>query len=166
MAVNQAYPVLDGIAPSWADVACNFSIPGAALLKMEDFKSIDSGTTLEVGEQRGASGGRVLKRTSGATKHEASAVLYYTGFQKLQRALMASGQVRGNQIVVGCVHFGINIQMTPFGSTEIYEIRIKGCRYMGRKIAAAEGTDAQLVDVNLNPIEVVDIVDGKEIVLA
>lgn len=167
MAVNQEFPALDGIVPSWADVIVKASPVGAPLIDMVDIKSIDTGTELEIGEQRGASGGRVLKRTTGSGKQTAKMVLYSSGFVKFLRGLkgIAPSRKGGAQKVIGLAHFGLQIQFTPIGSVEIYETRIKGCRYTGRGLNAAEGTDAQTVDVGLNPIEIVDMIDGIECVL-
>jgi hypothetical protein len=169
MSVNQAYPVLDGVAPSWADVSVKLIMPGgvagASLLDMNDIKSINTGTSLEVGEQVGASGGRVIKRTWGKDKHEASWTLYASGYNKMIRGLASAAPSRGNQRLLRAVHFGINFQLTPFNSTEIWETRIKGCFYAGRAFNLAEGTDAATIDVALNPLQIVDMIDGQEIVI-
>jgi hypothetical protein len=162
----QSFPVLDGICPSWADVIVKASPVGAPLIEMNDIKSIDTGTSMEIGEMRGASGGRVIKRTTGSVKYEASMTLYASGFNKFLRGLLAaSPPTRGNQYRLSLVHFGLQVMFTPPGTDEIFEFRIKGCRYTGRKYAASEGVDAQPVDVNLNTIEIVDMIDGKECVL-
>jgi len=165
MTINQEFPVLDGIAPSWADIIVRVSPAGAPLIEMADIKSINTGTSVEVGEQRGASGGRVLKRTTGAAKYEASMTLYYAGFVKLLRGLKDLAPVRGNQRAISLVHFGAQIQHTPPGSVEIFDMRIKGCRFLGRALNPAEGVDAQTVDVALNPLEIADMVDGVECIL-
>jgi hypothetical protein len=169
MALSNTFPLLDGIAPSWADIHVKAAIPGAALFEMGDIAAINTGTTLEIGEQRGASGGRIVRRTTGASSHEASVTFYRSGFQRILRNLKnaaeAAGHVRGNQVAVSLVHFGINVQFTPFGDVEIYEYRVKGCRLMSVTRNAAEGTDAQQIEVPLSVIEIVDMIDGKEVVL-
>jgi hypothetical protein len=165
MAVNNEFPVLDGVAPSWADVVAKLTGTGITLLEMKDIAAISTTRTLEVGELRGASGGRVIKRTTGSASYEASVTLYRAGFQKMLRTLMAAAPRRGNQALVSLVHFNIQVQHTPPGDTEIYERRIKGCRVMGDTLATAEGTDADQVEVPLSVIEVVDLIDGVEVVL-
>lgn len=166
--MNNDYPILDGIAPSWADIIVRVSATGAPLLEMKDIASIDTGTTVEVGNQIGASGGRVMRRTTGSVKNESGASLYRSGFQKFLRNLKvaaeAAGHVRGNQVLVSLVHFDIQVQHTPINDVEIYEYIIKGCRYFGRTLNSAEGNDADQVGLNLNPLEIADIIDGKEIV--
>lgn len=167
MALNNEFPVLDGIVPSWADIIVKITPNGAPVLSVKDIQAINSGVSVEVGEQRGASGGRVIKRTTGSVSYEASMTLYRDGYQKLLRGLNVAAEssqlVRGNQRAISLVHFGIQVQHTPPGSVEIFEYRIKGCRLLGRNLNGTEGTDADVVEVALNPLEIVDMIDGKEI---
>jgi hypothetical protein len=162
---NLEFPVLDGIAPSWADIVIRATPSGGALLNMIDIATLSSGSTLEVGEQRGASGGRVLKRTTGALSSEGSMSLYRSGFQKFLRNLKSIAPVRGNQRLVSLVHFDIQVQHTPPGDTEVYEYVMKGCRYMGRTAAHAEGTEPDQVECPLSVLYVADIIDGEEVVV-
>jgi hypothetical protein len=76
--------------------------------------------------------------------------------------LMKVAPKRGNQRLISLVHFGVAVLHTPPGSTRIFEYRIKGCRLLGRAIAGEEGTDADTVDLVLNPLEIVDVVGGVE----
>jgi hypothetical protein len=161
--MNNEFPVLDGIVPSWADIIVRATPAGGPLIDIKDIKSIETGVTVEVGEQRGASGGRVMKRTTGAVSYDAKATLYRDGYDNLIEKLMALAPKRGNQLLISLVHFGIQVQHTPPGSTKIFEYRIKGCRLLGRSMSSAEGTDADTVDLVLNPLEIVDIKNGKEI---
>lgn len=160
---NNDFPVLDGIAPSWADIIVRATPLGGPLIDIKDIKSIETGVTVEVGEQRGASGGRVMKRTTGAVSYEAKATLYRDGYDNLIEKLSALAPKRGKQDLVSLVTFGIQVQHTPPGSSKIFEYRIKGCRLLGRTLASAEGTDADTVDLVLNPLEIVDIKNGREI---
>lgn len=166
---NQAYPTLDDIEPSWADISVNFAISGGALIDMADIASIKTGTKVEVGERRGASGGRVMARTTGSGTQEASATLYRSGMRKLIKGLMAQAQtlgfVRGNQVIISRVSFDITIQHTPPGETEIYEVHVKGCRFLGDADDMKEGNDADTLEITLNPIEIANIINGKEVVL-
>jgi hypothetical protein len=163
MSANNDYPVYNGIAPSWADIIVRITPDGAPLIDMKDIKSINTGRKVEVGEQR--AGGRVKKRTSGSGSQTASATLYRDGYQQLLRGLLALAPRRGNEAQVSLVHFGIQIQWTPPGSVEVYERRIKGCRLLGDDLNGAEGPDADTVDIELNPIEIADVIDGEEVVL-
>ena len=166
--MNNDYPILNGIAPSWADIIVRCTPEGAPLIDVKDIASINTSSSVEVGEQRGASGGRVMRRTTGAVSYEASMSLYRSGYQKFIRALAAAaesiGQLRGNQRAIATVHFDIQIQHTPINDVEIYERILRGCRCLGSAVNGAEGTDADQVEVTLNPLEIVDIIDGKEVV--
>ena len=165
--MNNDYPILNGVAPSWADIIVRATPEGGALLDVKDIAAINTSCTVEVGEQRGASGGRVIRRTTGSVSYEASMTLYRSGYQKLLRNLMAAAEasnlVRGNQRTIALVHFTVEIQHTPINDVEIYSRIVKGCRLLGDSFSDAEGTDAEQVEVTLNPIEIVNVIDGKEV---
>jgi hypothetical protein len=161
---SQDYAVLDGISPSWADITVKLSGSGLVLLEQNDIAAISSSRSVEIGEQR-APGGRVMKRTAGAPSCEASWTLYFEGYQRMLETLLAQAPRRGNEAKISLVPFNIEIQWTPFGSSRIFHRRIKGCRVMGDTIAAAEGTDAQQVEVPLNPLVVADVINGVEVVM-
>ena len=165
MAINQAYPVLDGIAPSWAGVIIKCSIYDGALLDIRDISAINTGTAVEIGEQRGASGGRVTRRTTGSATPTASMTLYRSGYQKLARNLASVAPKRGKQRLISLVHFDVQVQHTPEGSDEVYEYRIMGCRVMGRDLNGAEGVDADQVELPINTLQIIDIIDGNEVVM-
>lgn len=163
------FPSLNGIVPSWADIGVKTTGTGFPLIDMKDIQSINSGSSVEVGEQRGASGGRVMARTTGAVSYTASMVLYRTGYQKLLRNLAMSPEALsrggGAQAAITLVHFDIVVQHTPPGSFELFEFRIKGCRITGREANDTEGSEPMVVDVALNPLLVVDVIDGREIAM-
>lgn len=165
--MNNDFPILDGVAPSWADIIVRATPDGAPLIDIKDIAALTTNVATEVGEQRGASGGRVIRRTTGQVSYEASLTLYRSGYQKFIRGLKAAaeaaGLVRGNQVLIALVHLGIQVQHTPFNDVEIYEKRLKGCRVLGRDMSLAEGTDADKVEVPLSVIEIVDMIDGKEV---
>jgi hypothetical protein len=162
---NQLYPALNDIAPSWADIAVTTTVYDGALLDMQDIAGINWSRTVEVGELRGASGGRVMARTSGSMSCEATITLYRSGYRRLLKALKEVAPERGNQKLVSLVGFDIMIQHSPQGEVEIYQTKIKGCRLLGNSSDNAEGTDADKVEVTLNPLEIVEIIDGEEIAL-
>lgn len=162
---NQRFPILDGIAPSFADISVTSTMTGGPLLEIGDIKSINTGMSMEIGEQRGASGGRVIYTTTGNVKNECAMVLYATGFNKFLRALIALAPTRGDEYLTSFVHFGLQCIWTPPGMNEKFEFQVQGCRYVGRQWNAAEGVDAQSIDVALNPKKIFDVVDGKKVVL-
>ena len=165
MALNQSYPIYNGIAPSWSDFRITAKGSDSPLIEMSDIKSIDTGVTLEVGEVQGASGGKVIRTTTGSSKHEAKWVLYHAGYTSLMRALGPTMVTRGDKRVWGTVFLDIQGFWTPPNSDELFEVRINGCRLLGRAINAAFGTDATEVEMALHPSEIVDVIDGIEYVV-
>lgn len=164
MPVNQSFPLLDNIAPSWADIALTVKGSSTPLLKTEDFKAINTNTTIEIGKLRGASGGRVRRRTTGSVDYDGSLTLYHQGWHALLANLGPAMLTRGNQRVYGIIHFSLQILWTPPGSVEIFETRLKGSRLMGRTLASAEGTDPTELEVPISPGEIVDVIDNIEYV--
>lgn len=156
------FPVLNGISPSWADIAVRISPLGGSLVEMGDISAINTSWTVEEGQQR--EGGRVIKRTGGSVSFEASMTLYASGYQRLLDALISQAPLRNGQRRLSLAFFGINIQWTPFGSTRILERRIKGCRLLGSSNDSSEGTDAAAFELSLSPIEICDVVNGVEVI--
>jgi len=165
VAVSQEYPLLNEIAPSWADITTTINITDGESFTDIDYKEIKWKSAVEKGEQRGASGGRVIKRTTGAKTDEGSAVFYKSGLRKLLRALQAAAPVRGNQRLISLVTFDVVILHTPPGADDIYHEEMRGCSISSFDSTMTEGTDAETVAIDLMPIENVYIVDGKEMVL-
>lgn len=165
MSTKQSFPSINDIACSWADIAVTFTVAGGLTLAVEDVAAIKWSRKVEVGEQVGTSGGRVMARTSGKISYEASASFYRSGLSKLEDALAAVAPQRGNQRIISAVGFDILIQHTPLNSSAIFTSKIKGCRYLGDNDDNKEGTDADQIEVTLNPIEIVRIKNGVEIVL-
>jgi hypothetical protein len=154
------------IEPSWSDISITITPYGAPITEIIEISGISWARTVEIGERRGTSGGRVTARTTGAASFEASATFYRSGYRKLLKALVAAKPpTRGNQVQVGIPGFDILVQHTPPGETEIYTTKIKGCRLVGDSSDMAEGSDADTLEITLNPIEVVQIINEQEIVL-
>lgn len=159
------YPSLNDIEPSWADIAITITAYDAQALEMNEIAGINWSDTVEVGQRRGTSGGRVMARTTGSEDCEASMTVYRSGYRKLLNALKSVAPVRGNQKRIGLVGFDILIQHTPPGSSTIYTTKLMGCRLLGRSSDNAEGSDADQLEITLNPLQIVEEIDGEEIVL-
>jgi hypothetical protein len=165
--MSQDYPIVDGHACSWADI--KVEIAGASdgdstILDIGDIAAIKWSRKLEVGVQK--RGGKVRKRTRGELSQEASITLYRDGFLKLITALAAAAPQRGNQRIISVKAYNILVQHTPYGDTAIYTTKIKGCRYMGESDDMKEGSEADKLEVTLNPAEVANVLeDGTEVVL-
>jgi len=165
MTINQDFPILDGVAPSWAD--CTLKAKGAAtpLLEVKDIASIDSSTTLEIGKMRGLSGGKVIRTTTGSSDHEGSLGLYHSGFTNLLDNLGPNMPTRGGKRIYGVCFFDLQQFWTPPGSNEIFEKQMNGCRILGEALAAAEGTDAQKIDLPMYIAEIVYVIRGFKYVI-
>jgi hypothetical protein len=163
--MNNDYPVIDGIAPSWADVSVKATPDGAPLIDMKDIKSINLGRSADIGEQR--AGGRVKKRTWGSGKQDASWTLYKEGAENLRRGIIASPKClkRGNVYLLRSVHFEVHVMYTPPGTDQIFEKIARGCFYTGDADNGSEGSDPNVEDITLNPLEIVNIIDGKEVAI-
>jgi|ERR1700722_3669806 len=161
----QAYPSLNEIEPSWADIKVTFSVIGGDILRMVDIAGVKWSRKVDVGERRGASGGRVTARTTGQGSQEASATLYRSGYRKLLSSLAGVAPLRGTQAAISLVAFDILVQHTPPNSFDIYTTKIKGCRYLGDSDDMKEGPDADKIEITLNPIEVAELINGQEVVL-
>lgn len=155
--------VIDGIAPSFADIQVRTTPKGGSQIEIGDILGIKTSRKVTVGEQR--EGGNVIKRTSGSSKYEASMLLYASGFVKLLDGLAAVALQRGNQALVSLVPFDVHVIWTPPGSLDILEKRIKGCRYLGEDHDSKEGDDTEQMDVALNPLQIVWVRNGLEIAM-
>lgn len=158
------FPVLDGLAPSWAVAAITLSTTGAPILKTEDIAAINSGLgAVSRGVQ--LSGGRKRRRTVGSKTDEGSMTLYHHGWLALLGMLIKSPSVykRGNVYCVGLVAFDINYKYVLPGDPTQFERRIKRAMIMNGTLNGAEGDDPNKVEVPLDVMETVDVIDGKEV---
>jgi len=165
---NNEYPLLDGFAPSWADINFKIQAQDVALLTARDVKSVTSGSAVEVGTQ--LAGGRVKQTTTGAITHEGAFTLYLSGAQIFERSLkeaaIAQGLVRdGGVVQISLVFFQFDYLFTPPNTTEIWERRLLGCRLLSDNEAPAEGTDATTVDYKIHVTDRHKLVDGVRIAL-
>jgi len=101
---------------------------------------------VEVGVVRGTSGGRKRKRTTGQADSECTVTFYKTGWKRFRTVLAAKNPK------ISLVGFDILIQHTPPGSTEIHNVKIVGCRVLGRSADMAEGADPDKIEVTVNPM--------------
>ncbi len=155
---NQDFPSVQELECSWADIACTFNVPGGANVPLVDLEAIKWSRKVDVGETRGTSGGRVMKRTAGSETVEASASMTRSGVAQLVEALEvaaeAAGTVRGNEVIISGVGFDILIQYTPLGASRIYTAKLSGCRFLGDADDAKQGNDASMIELTLNPIKI------------
>ncbi len=145
---EQEYPTLNEVEPSWADVKASFGIYGGVTLTTDDIAAIKWSDKVEVGIVRGTSGGRKRKRTTGQLDNDATITFYKTGWKRFRVALAAVNPK------ISLVGFDIMVQHTPPGTTEIHNLKIAGCRVLGRSGDMAEGADPDKVEIALNPMTI------------
>ncbi len=157
---------LNGAAVSWAEIDCTLDIIGGASVPDVDFKSLDHETAVTRGDQIGA-GGKVVKRTTGAPKSSASGSVYRDGLRALKRAIMTVAPAdSAGRLQLSKVAFNLIIKHSMPGETEIYTLKLLGCHLDKNAFKHDSGsTDADTVDIDLNPIDIVEIIDGVETVL-
>ncbi len=161
MPVNQAFPNVNGDICSWADIGVSVNVPGGSEFEPFDLEGIKWSDKVEVGEQRGMSGGRVMGTTAGSLSTEASMTIARSGAIQLIMALEAAalsipGAVRGNRVRIAGVRFDILIQHTPLGTERIFVAKLSGCRFLGRSHDLKQGNEADMVEITLNPIEIAE----------
>lgn len=156
---------------SWADIEATLLVPDGPSVPITDAEAFKWARKLEVGESRGTSGGRPMKRTRGSVSYEGSVTATRGGWmallESIETAAEALGQVRGDQVIIGGIAFDVLLQHSPFGDTRIYAARLKGCRIFGDSSDMKQGNEADMIEVSLNPIEIaVKSATGKWLVLA
>lgn len=157
-------------AVSWSEIKFTANIGGGVALPVIDIKSVDHESKVDRGEQRGASGGRVIKRTTGAMTNTASAEFYRDGLRTLKKALVAAAiqalAVNDDcHVQLSVVPFDLIITHDWADDPEIYCIKLLGCHLDKDSGKHAEGTDAETVSVDLNPLKIVEVVGGVETVM-
>jgi hypothetical protein len=164
--MDLTFPMYNGIAPSWADLKLTLGPQGVPALITQDVSSIKHGSQVTVGEQRGLTGGRVKKRTSGSVAHSGNSITFYrSGWDSTIERLAPVAPVRGLQRMISLVHFSMDLMFTPPGEIKIYHKRLKGVRLIGAEHAHEEGDDPDKVECAISVIEACDIINGMEIVL-
>jgi hypothetical protein len=156
---NQAFPSVNEHECSWADIAVNFNIPGGAEVPLVDLEAVSWGRTIERGKSRGTSGGRPMKKTAGSVDYEASITLTRSGHAMFMEALEAAALsvpelVRGDRVIISGVSFDIVVQHTPLGASRIYTAKISGCTYDGDSSDMSEGSEADTLEITLDPLEI------------
>jgi hypothetical protein len=163
---QELQPILNGVAPSWAEVKITAQVSGGVSLPSLDWKSFSFESKVDQGFQRGP-GGRVTRRTTGQKTDTASGTLYATGFDELVAGLAAIAPKDGaGRAQISKVSFDVVILHSFDDDTAVREVTLKGCRLVKDAVSNDDGsTDAATVDIDLNPLEIVRKVNGVEVVL-
>lgn len=141
-----AFPLLNDIEPSWADIGLIIPIYTGPTFKTEEITAVKWSDKINVGV-RTSPDGRKRSATTGIYEPEASITLYRSSARKFQRALALSSVPFGGKI--SRVKFDILISHTPPGEADIYKVAIIGCRVTGRAGDYKQGTDPDTVEIPL-----------------
>lgn len=162
---------LDGRAVSWSEISITANFRGAASLPLIGVKSLKGSTKVDRGEKRGASGGCVVARTSGSLTVTGSGTFYASELANLKSILTAAA------IEAAAVNSDGHVQLSKIGfdmtithsydddPTGIYIREWLGNHLDGEDFSDAEGNEAKTVDVELNPLRIVDVINGVRTVL-
>lgn len=162
---NELLPVLNGDAPSYAEVTTTIDVQGGQSIDVS-FKSVNWESKIDRGEQRGP-GGRLVAYTTGKKTDSASATMYRPLFKQFQRALVAVAKKdRAGRPKLSTARFTITVNYSFDDETEMYTVILRGCRLDKNSGKTDDGsTDPDSVDVDLKPLEVVELIDGQEVTL-
>lgn len=156
---------LNGNACSWAEVEITADVVGGGSFPDIDWKSMDAESKVDRGVQRGP-GGQVKKKTTGQPTDTASASLYRSGLKALKRALVAvAPQDAAGRYQLSKVRFNIVVKHSVDDDPDINILKFLGCTLDKNAYKMAEGPDADVVDIDLNPMKIIEVIDGKETVL-
>ncbi len=156
---------LNETAVSWSEIEATVNVDGGGSFPDLDWKSIDHEDKLDRTFQRGQ-GGRIKRKTTGMVTPGASGSLYRSGLRELLRALVAiAPQNAEGEYQVSKVRFTLVIKHAYDGDPSIYLVELQNCSLDKKAFKHAEGADADTVDVDLNPTKIVEIIDGKRLVL-
>lgn len=156
---------LNGTAVSWSELEATVNVNGGVSLPDLDWKSIDHEDKIDRAIQRGQ-GGRPKKKTTGMPTSTGSGSLYRSALSELLRGLIAvAPQDSAGRYQVSKVRFDLVIKHSYEGDATIYQVKLLGCTLDKKAFKHAEGAEADVVDIDLNPMKIVEIIDGKEVVL-
>src|SRR5262245_26991112 len=116
---QQEYPTLQGVAPSWADVAIKIASYDGPTLETTDFSAIKYSHSIERATTYGTNGGRKRARTTGQYKCEGSMTLFKDGAKALRKMLGDIARSKGLG-GFGDVGFDVSVTHSFAGSSEIH----------------------------------------------
>ncbi len=160
-----------GRAVGWAELKGTLNVRGGITMPTIDIKAVNHEAKVDRGDQRGAGGGAVKKRTTGQGSQSASGTFYRSGLRALKRALKdaavaanyrnANGHYQLSKVTWDWV-ITLSWEDDP---TDIYIFKLIGCHLDGDSSKHEEGTDPETIEVTLNPLMIVEVIDGVDTVL-
>jgi hypothetical protein len=155
-------PTKDEFAPSWQDISLKFRLYGGRTFEVSDVKGVTLNTSIDIGQQR-ATGGVVVRRTTGSETHTGSVNLYRRGWISALEEMVKVAPLKLGKRRIGGIHFDIEVQHSFPGESRIYTMRVKGCRVAGREYGPQEGNDPDTVNIPMSIADIVDVINGEEV---
>lgn len=156
---------LNGTAPSWAECEIVLNVDGGGSVPDIDWKALDHEDKVDRTITRGP-GGRPKSKTTGQSTTTGSGTLYREGYDALIAALIAvAPEDSAGRKQLSKARFDLVVSHSYEASAKIYTVKLLGCSLDKRTAKHAEGVEADTIDVDLNPMKIVEIVNGVEVVL-
>lgn len=156
---------LNGIAPSWAECEIVLNVDGGGSVPDIDWKGLDYEDKIDRTITRGQ-GGKPKSKTTGQSTTTASGSLMREGYDALIGALVAVAPSDGaGRKQISKARFDLVVTHSYEDVAKIYTIKLLGCSLDKRAAKHAEGVEADTIDVELNPMKIVEVRDGVEVVL-
>jgi hypothetical protein len=156
---------LNGIAPSWAECEIVMNVDGGGSVPDIDWKNLDYEDKIDRAIQRGP-GGRPKSKTTGQSTSTGSGTLYRSGYDALIAALIAVAPVdSANRVQLSKARFDLVVTHSYEADAKIYTVKLLGCSLDKRGAKHGEGIEADTIDVDLSPMKIVEMINGREVVL-
>lgn len=164
-----ALQTVNEVAVSWAESEFTFDIEGAAPIKDLDLTAVTFESAIERGEQRGQ-GGKLKRRTTGQETPTASMTMGSQSMDTFVDALVVAAEAGGfvdskGRAQISKVPFTLIVKHSFVNDPAIQCVKLMRCHLDKFGASHAEGTDANVIEVDLNPIEIVIVRNGKDVVL-
>lgn len=154
------YSTLASQARSWADLLATIAIHDGETIEDVDIASLNVGATRSRGAQM--KHGRKYARTRGTTEYSGSVAFYDSGWSAFMPALVRAASAKG--VPIFDVGFDIIAKRKAVDSTSVATLIVRDCVLDEDSWDFAEGEDPDQTAVTLNVMQVVEIVDGEEVV--
>lgn len=160
---QQAFPSVNGVESSFAEIAIGLDISGGSSFTGLDISGVKFDSKVSPGMRK--KGGRPAARTRGDIDYTASLILSRKSMQLLKEGLGVTAPQNGNQRLISLVEFQIQVLHTPIGSTDVFESLIKRCRLVGEAHDYKEGADSDMVECDLSVMQIAEKINNVEYVL-
>jgi hypothetical protein len=154
------YSTLASQARSWADVIATIVIHDGETIDDVDIAALSVGSARSRGTQN--KHGRPYARTRGTTTYSGSITFYDSGWDAVIPALQA--QAVSKAIDLFDVSFDIIVKRKAVDSTDVSTHIVRDCVIDENAWDFSEGDDPDQTPITLNVMQLVQIVNGEEVV--